>query len=360
MSILNKYVLRKFIRPFLASFAALCCLIFVSQIFDRLDRFLAEGVIFHHVLGFLISSMPYQAFQILPVACLLGTLFVVGNLSRSREYIAGLAGGLPPEKFLGGLFLAGIFISFLALLANETIIPPSNRYSKTVFREKIRKLGDWRPSVYKNLIVAGADGRVWTIQILNESTGQLNRVVIDQLQEGRLSPQIDAESAVWTSEGWKFNNGVIRTYKEDGLNIDHVRSFTEEVFNFSEKPSDFGIQEPQAEEMTYKNLRRHIHRMEALGVPARPLRVELMMKLSYPFACFVVVFIGIPLALHGKGNPALGIAAGLVLTLLYLGFMQFGKAMAQRLVPPWFGAWLGNICFSLIGLFLWWRMRRAA
>jgi lipopolysaccharide export system permease protein len=85
-----------------------------------------------------------------------------------------------------------------------------------------------------------------------------------------------------------------------------------------------------------------------------------MMKLAFPFACFVVTFLGIPLALQGKGSPAIGIAAGLVLTLFYLGFMQFGKAMAQRLIPPWAGAWLGNFVFLCIGLYLWWRMRRSA
>src|SRR5262249_23600753 len=100
MKILNRYILSKFLKPFIASFAALCLLIFVSQLFDRLDRFLADGVSIRYVIGFLVTSIPYQALQVLPVACLLATLFVVGNLSRTREYIAGLAGGLAPEKFL--------------------------------------------------------------------------------------------------------------------------------------------------------------------------------------------------------------------------------------------------------------------
>ena len=107
MSILNRYILGKFIKPFLASLASLCILLFVSQLFDRLDRFLQEGVSIRHVLGFLVTSLPIQALQVLPVACLLATLFVVGTLSRTREYVAGLAGGLAPEKLIGGLFWAG-------------------------------------------------------------------------------------------------------------------------------------------------------------------------------------------------------------------------------------------------------------
>jgi lipopolysaccharide export LptBFGC system permease protein LptF len=56
----------------------------------------------------------------------------------------------------------------------------------------------------------------------------------------------------------------------------------------------------------------------------------------------------------------MGIAAAGILTLFYLGFMQFGKAMAQRLIPPWAGAWLGNVVFIAIGTILWIRMRRSA
>jgi len=112
--------------------------------------------------------------------------------------------------------------------------------------------------------------------------------------------------------------------------------------------------------MNFSMLKRHISRLNALGLPVRALEVELMMKLAFPFACLVVICLGIPLALRSKGSKALGIAEGGVLTLFYLGFVQFGKALAQRLIPPWTGAWLGNILFLSLAIFLWLRLRRTA
>jgi lipopolysaccharide export system permease protein len=360
MSILSRYILKKFIRPFTASFLALCLLIFVSQIFDRLDRFLADGVSMLHVLGYLITSMPFQALQILPVASLLGTLFVVGNLVRTREYVAGLAGGLAPERFLKGLLIAGVFISLAALIANETFIPPVTRYARNVFREKIRRLGSMTPTTFNDLTVAGADGRLWSISTISTDNGVLGRVWVDTYANGAMDFQIDATSAQWTSNGWIFYSGVTRRFSENSLEINGISAFDHKIFTFSEKPQDFVIQEPQPEEMTYKQLKRHLRHLAALGVPSRPLEVELMMKLAFPFTCLVVIFLGVPLSLQGKGNAALGIAAGGLVTLIYLGFMQFGKAMAQRLVEPWLGAWLGNIVFVAVGIFLWWRMRKTA
>jgi len=360
MSILNRYILKKFVKPFLASFVALCVLLFVSQIFDRLDRFLADGVDIGHVLSYLITSLPFQALQVLPVACLLATLFVVGNLARTREYVAGLAGGLPPEKFLTGLFFAGFAISVAALVANETVIPQITHYSRSMFRENIRRLGEWREAVFTDLFVAGADGRIWAAKFFSSSEGSMERVVVDTYDGARLSEQVDAIKAVWTSDGWVFQNGVKRSYSADGISIANVEAFTEMKTGYREKPADLAINEPQPEEMTYSALRRHIRRLDSLGIPVRALEVELMMKLAFPFSCFVVTFLGVPLALRGKGNAAIGIAAGAALTLLYLGFMQFGKALAQRAMPPWAGAWLGNFVFLTVGCLLWARMRRTA
>jgi len=360
MTILNIYILKKFIKPFIASFAALCILIFVSQLFDRLDRFMNEGVTLSHVIGFLITSLPYQALQMLPVACLLGTLFVVGNLSRSREYIAGLAGGIPPEKFLSGLFMAGIAISFFALVANETVIPPITRYARTVYNEKIKRLGEWRPRLVNNLYVAGADGRIWSAKTFDENTGKMNRVVVDTFNNGLLGPQIDALSAQWSEGHWIFTNGVQRHFHSDGISIQSTKPFDELSFDFREKPSDFVITEPEPEEMTFKNLKRHIERLSSLGIPVRQLQVELMMKLSFPFTCLVVIILGVPLALRSRGSRAFGIAMGGLLSLFYMGFIQFGKALAQRFLAPWAGAWLGNIVFLSLALYLWMKMRKTA
>ena len=129
---------------------------------------------------------------------------------------------------------------------------------------------------------------------------------------------------------------MIRTFTDDSLEIANIESFQKKPFALSEKPSDFVIQEPQPEEMTYKQLKRHVRHLEALGVPARALEVELKMKLAFPFTCLAVIFLGIPLSPQGKGNEAaLGIAAGGLITLVYLGV----HAVWEK---PWPNVWLSH------------------
>jgi lipopolysaccharide export system permease protein len=360
MTLLNKYILKKFLVPFFASFSALCLLVLVSQIFDRLDQFLGEGVRLSQVIGYLLTSLPYQALSILPVACLLGTLFVVGTLVRTKEYIAGLAGGLAPEKFLGGILAAGFVISLAAFVMNETVVPPTSRHARMVYREKIRRVGEFQPHMYFYLTVAGAQGRMWNIKIFDQEKAEMQRVVVDTLAGGHLGMQIDAKRAVHTEGGWTFYDGEVRTYKSNGIDVGTQEPFAERFFAFEERPTDFVIQEPEAEEMNFKGLRDHIERLSTLGVPVRKLEVELMMKIAFPFSCFIVTLLGIPLGMSGHGNRAMGVAVAGALTLFYLGFVQFGKALAQRILPPLLGAWLGNIVFLAVAVLLWRRLRRTA
>jgi lipopolysaccharide export system permease protein len=360
MSILNRYILKKFLLPFFASFAALCLLVFVSQVFDRLDQFLSDGVKLSQVIGYLLTSLPYQALSILPVACLLGTLFVVGTLVRTKEYIAGLAGGIPPEKFLGGVLVAGFVISLSAFILNETVIPPTTRHARVVYQEKIRRLGDFRQHVFHFLTVAGAQGRMWNITMFDQEKGEMKRVVVDTLSGGRLGMQIDAKRAQLAPDGWMFYDGELRTYKSNGVDVGTLEPFKEKLFYFEEKPTDFVIQDPEPEEMNFHGLKDHIERLAALGVPVRKLQVELMMKIAFPFSCFIVTFLGVPLGMSGKGNRAMGVAVAGALTLFYLGFVQFGKALAIRVLPPVVGAWFGNIIFLAIAVLLWRRLRRTA
>lgn len=359
MNLLNRYLLRLFLRPFLTSLGALIILIFISQLFDRLDKFLADGVNFSHVIGYLLASMPVQIVNIMPVACLLGTMFVIGNLARTREYIAALAGGIPPEKFMGGILLAGLGLSFMTLLFNEIVVPPATRYAKSVFREKIRHMGQWEPELYGDFIVSGEEGRLWSTKLFNRKNGTMERVIVDSFANGHLQSQVDAASALWQKNGWLFRHGILREYDSAGLAITAYTPFEEKLFPFTEKPSELVTQEPWPEEMNFKDLQAHVRRLSSLGVPVKRLETQLMMKLAFPFACFVVVCLGIPMAMKGQGSRAMGIAAGGALSLLYIGFVQFGEALAQRLIPPIAGAWLGNFVFSGVAAYLWWRLRRS-
>ncbi len=82
--------------------------------------------------------------------------------------------------------------------------------------------------------------------------------------------------------------------------------------------------------------------------------VEIHKKYSIPVACFVFVFVGVPLGIMAR-RGGFGVAAG-----LSLGFFVFywicligGEKLADRnLASPLVGMWIANIVLSVVGIYL--------
>jgi lipopolysaccharide export system permease protein len=80
-------------------------------------------------------------------------------------------------------------------------------------------------------------------------------------------------------------------------------------------------------------------------------KVEYHKKYSIPAACFVLVLVGVPLALRFPGG-GMGLVLGggmVVFSVYYIGLIG-GESLADRgIVPPFLAMWASNILFSLVG-----------
>jgi lipopolysaccharide export LptBFGC system permease protein LptF len=89
-------------------------------------------------------------------------------------------------------------------------------------------------------------------------------------------------------------------------------------------------------------------------VSARWYSIELHRRFALPSACLVMALVGIPLGLSSKKS---GKSGGFVLTILlvfaYYVVSLIGVSFArQGKVVPWFGAWLADLVFLGLGVFL--------
>ncbi len=92
-------------------------------------------------------------------------------------------------------------------------------------------------------------------------------------------------------------------------------------------------------------------------------KVEYHKKYSIPAACFVLVLVGVPLALRFPGG-GMGLVLGggmIVFSIYYIGLIG-GETLANRgIVPPFLAMWGANILLSTIGgAGLWWVARSGA
>jgi len=357
ITILSRYLFRQFVSPFFASYAGICTMILVTHIFERMSAFIEGKATLGAVAGYLATMMPLQCLEALPVAVLMAILFVLGALQRSNEIVAMTTGGIPPERCFGVYFATGLVLSLLGMAAHETLIPRATHYSKLVYHTRINHLGEWKQVNFDNKVVAGEEGRFWYFRRLSTSSGDVMGPIVDTYKDGRLVEQASALTASHVPEGWLFQKGTMRRYGSGGAELASIESFDKRLFPYAETPDGLVPSDVNSEELNFVGLKAHIRRMKALGLPTRRLEVELYAKLAIPLASFVVICLGIPLALVRRTSRVRAVVYTLVLSFFYLGLVQFGKALAQNWVSPWAGAWLANGACLTLGAALWVRRR---
>jgi LPS export ABC transporter permease LptG/LPS export ABC transporter permease LptF len=86
----------------------------------------------------------------------------------------------------------------------------------------------------------------------------------------------------------------------------------------------------------------------------RAARIELNTRFSYPFACLVLMLIGVPLGLSSKrGGKSTGFVLTLLLVFTYYLLTNIGVAFAKSgKLSPFLGVWAANIIFAAFGIAL--------
>ncbi len=80
--------------------------------------------------------------------------------------------------------------------------------------------------------------------------------------------------------------------------------------------------------------------------------VEVHKKYAIPVACFLFVFVGVPLGvLARRGGFGVGAGFSLLFFLIYWIFLIGGEKLADReIISPWLSMWMGNMVIGLIGM----------
>jgi lipopolysaccharide export system permease protein len=129
---LDKLIIKAFVGPFIATFF-ITLLVLVMQFFWLyIDDFVGKGL----STGIILEFIGYKSTDLvplaLPLAVLLSSLMTFGNLGESYELVAIKSAGISLLRFMRPLFIMSIFISGIAFLFSNYIIPVATLKSRTL------------------------------------------------------------------------------------------------------------------------------------------------------------------------------------------------------------------------------------
>src|SRR5213596_3902145 len=119
MTTLDRYVLREWAKVFFLATFGFPLLVFVIDLVDNLDKYLARGVSKQHLALSYLYYVPETVTLVFPVAVLFAVVFTVGALGRHAELTAAKASGISFHRLVRPLFLAAVAAFILGLVLGE-------------------------------------------------------------------------------------------------------------------------------------------------------------------------------------------------------------------------------------------------
>jgi lipopolysaccharide export system permease protein len=358
MNVLDKYLIKKFLFNLIFASIAFVIFFLVIDLIENLDKFIDRNIKLPAILLYYCYYVPNLVSLTLPVSMLLACLFALGSMSQHNEIVAQKSAGISLYRIFLPLFITAFFISIFAGLFNELLVPATNQKRLDMYRYDIKKYPRNRGSKRNNIYLQDLKERKVSIGFFNGNKNEALKVSFQYFDGPNLIRRIDVKKMVWAGNNWLLQEVVER----------NIQGSLETVTNYAElnlpdiqfKPESLLELQKQPEEMSFLELKEFIADMKKIGGEIRKWVVELHLKISYPFANFIIILFGAPIAAQKRrSGTAVGVGISLLVCFIYFLFIRTGQVMGhQGTLNPWLGAWFGNILFGVAGFYTLIRVRK--
>lgn len=359
MTILDRYILRKFFVPFLYCFVGFIAIWFIFDLSDNLPDFLQGRASLSLLVEYYASQIPQIIVICLPIGLLLALLYSLTAMSRSNEIISMLGAGLSITRILMPLIFVGLLLTGLTALFNNEGAPHAAAARKQLLRE-IRRGQKREPGIEGHLFRNRKEMRTWYMQRILVNRGRLVDVqVLQQNAAGDILQEWHAREAFFnpTLKRWDFINA---RYTEMNAAGDIVKSELHKELSISgwdETPWRISSSVMNPDYLSVGELQEYLqYNSDFPDVRLAPYRTHLQYRWALPWVCVLVVFLAAPLGIVYSRRGIFGGVAGaigLFFSLVFLSSLFIALGKGSR-VNPFVAAWGPLIIFFGIGLLLLW------
>ncbi len=338
--------------------------------FDLVDELPAVGR--DGPLGYQISQallyvtllVPSHLYELLPIAVLIGCVFVMARLAQSSEYTILRTSGLGPWRALKTLLQLGLVFVALTFIIGDYVAPPADRFAQLL---KAR---------YQGRLTVGQTG-AWLKERQPASTASVNVRAI--LPDGSMSgvrifefgptgffkALIQAEKGAFGPGAWTLINAQRTEFGKTAADTEAVVRTTVPEYRWATGLSSEMVAAAvlNPTRMRTIDLFVYMRHLEANKQSAQRYEIEFWRKVFYPLSCLVMVVLALPFAyLHFRSGSLAGYVFGGVMAGISFFLLNnvFGFIGNLQNWLPWLTAAAPSMVYSVISLaaFGWLVLRR--
>jgi lipopolysaccharide export system permease protein len=337
MSVLDRYIVRAILGGVLMVLAVFLVLgalfVFIDQQDDvGVGHYTAIGALWYSLL-----NLPQLAYELLPIAALIGSLIGLGSLARGSELTVIRATGMSVARLASIALLAGLLLVLFEVLLGEFLAPPLEATARA--QKAFSKL---------NNVSFGGGGGAWVRDgdlILNVA-GQSSERQFGSMQIFELSPEhrLLAMGHAGHASAEARGKWLLSDYRESRFDADNVTTQPpgQRLLQSNISAGFLGLAVEDPKQLTGRALWRLIQYCRANGLDDREYVFAFWSRISRTVGVMFAVLLAIPFVLGPLRSSGTG-------TRMLLGVLiGIGFFLLQRLIES------GTVVFQLDPVVLAW------
>lgn len=336
--------------------AFLSLFLFIDLV-EELGRMAQRGRTLAQVLEAVALQLPGHVYELMPLAVLIGTIYVLSRMAQTSEFTVLRTGGLAPGRMLA--LLAGIAALFalLTYFVGDFVAPRTERAAALLEARSasglaLGRTGAWlkerrsdpqgERTVSVNVAAAGSGGRLQGVRIFEFDA------------DSRLVRRLQAQLAVVGEDGvWRLE--AVQESVWPGSDEATVRTARHASLAW---PSTLGpavvaaaVLPPRT--MTTLDLWRYSSHLSSQEQASQLYQIQFWKRAFYPFACFVMIALALPFAyLHARsGGVSLKVFGGIMLGISFVLVNNvFGHIGLLQEWTPWMAALVPSLLYLALSL----------
>ena len=357
MKIIDRYIIGRMLMPLIATVSVALVALLLERMVRLLDLVVNKGGPLSLILRMLVNLIPHYLGIALPAAFFVGVLLAISRMSSDSELDAIHSCGVPLHRLIAPIM---VFAAVL-VVCGAVIVGYLQPYTRYAYRALVYLVTEtaWDSALEQGAFFTGFGNTTIMVDDISEGGRLLTGIFVHQEKAGGGSITTTARSGRVVRAASDF---TLVLDLERGVRIDSNgpgRGSTALSFEHFELPLDTALNPSPFRERGES--RRELTLSEiwyALDHPPANLTRQSLLGELHGRLVRIATYMFLPLLAFPLGastrrtRRGTGLAAGLILIVIYHYLLEFGDDMTDKFgLSPWLTFWGPFVLYS--GLSLW-------
>lgn len=335
MTIIDRYIGRTFLGFFLAGLIVFVTIFLAVDAMSFALRYSEAGL--GPLIRYYFYFMPTVVYQMIPVACLLATVFTMASLNRANELVALYSVGLGLIRVSIPILSLVAIIGLVSFAVSDQLLPRFAQRKNYVEYVEIKKRPGLYSTVNTNKIWYRSENILFNIKTLDAEAARAQGLTLYYFDSAwNLVQMITSREVQIDKTLWKLHDGTVTLFAGEG-SFPLTKSFSEKSVEMNGDVADIGATANSSEVMSLGALSKFIARNKEAGLDTIRYEVDYFSKFGFATASLVMSLLGIPFSVRRQrsGGHVMSIGLCLALAFSYWALYSLGVTLGHHgTLPP--------------------------